>query len=223
MPPTLQHHLFRRWNEQLMSPAIEVGERTELLTTLASAYSLGFGCDKDVSMGRSLDLEAARNGLVTAQFKCITYGLIDGFDASVSEDEKLAWLQNMILQIFFQQTKRVIDVPARGRFEAGLKKIAEPATIPSLLLPVTRSYMAEWEVLQLAFDNAAEDELFANVIAGDVQGLRRLVDEDSTVLQRRKDGFTLLHVAVDYCQVNIIRGEHNHAIPQGNKYDETVL
>ncbi|KAF7505090.1 hypothetical protein GJ744_001309 [Endocarpon pusillum] len=66
--------------------------------------------------------------------------------------------------------------------------------------------MTESEVLNGEFDGAAGDPLFGLVVKGDMEGLTATLSVHRALLQRRKDGYTLLHVAVDYCHEQIIRG-----------------
>jgi ankyrin repeat protein len=95
----------------------------------------------------------------------------------------------------------------KSAFRNALDHIPNELIQLGLLYSFVKSHMDERAVLNLGFDGAADDPLFSLVTNNDLDGLVRALKSDMQLLSRKKDGFTLLHVAADYCQKDMIRGK----------------
>lgn len=93
------------------------------------------------------------------------------------------------------------------QFQALLDAISETSLTMSLFHSFIKVLMTEWEILNGDFDSAAHDPLFCWAVDGNLSSLSAAIDADPELLQCRKAGFTLLHVAADYCHEHIVRGK----------------
>jgi ankyrin repeat protein len=174
---------------------------------VASCHRIGFGVQKDAAKAQELELEAAGLGSLVGQMTALFYSLLDGFNIPIPAEEKVAWLKRAVCAICFQGTQEPAAAAVQDRFRAAIDAVPDKFLEVSLLHSFIEAYMTEWEVLDGEFDGAADDSLFGLVVSGDLEGLRARLSSDRTLLERRKDGFTLLHVATDYCYEQIIRGK----------------
>lgn len=175
--------------------------------TIASCHRIGFGVPKDTVKARELELEAARLGSIFGQMAALINSLLDGIDLPIPTEEKVMWLKRTVSAICFQGKHESDTNAVRDRFRAAIDAVPDESLEVSLLHSFIGARMTEWEVLNEEFDGAADDPLFGFVVTGDLQGLTARLCSDKTLLDSRKDGFTLLHVATDYCHEHIIRGK----------------
>ncbi|ERF73115.1 hypothetical protein EPUS_09189 [Endocarpon pusillum Z07020] len=136
----------------------------------------------------------------------LVYSLLDGTSLPIPAKAKVAWLKSALYAICFQGHKGPSATAVQDRFRAAIDAVPDEFVEVSLLHSFIGTCMTEWEVLNGNFDGAAGDPLFGLVVKGDVEGLTATLSVHRALLQRRKDGYTLLHVAVDYCHEQIIRG-----------------
>ena len=204
LPVTLQQHLLQEWVKKKETADQSSTEYLDLLMVLASSYRTGFAGTKDLSKARELALEAARRGSDAGQITSLSYSLLDGLGLRISTGEKVAWLKAALSKICFSG-KQGAD-PVQDRFRAALDTVPDELLETSLLYSFIKSHMTIWEILNGDFDNAAEDPLFALAVNGELSSIIATLDSDLELLLRRKDGFTLLHVATDYCQTQMMRG-----------------
>ncbi|KAH8694340.1 hypothetical protein GQ44DRAFT_634909 [Phaeosphaeriaceae sp. PMI808] len=170
-----------------------------------TCYRIGFGGQKDLRKAEELELDAAQAGSDFGQIKSLFYSLLDGIELPISKEEKVIWLKQAVSIIFFPGKHSPDTVVKQDRFRTGFNSIPTESVEVSLLHSLIKSYMTEWEVLNGDFDNAAEDPLFGLVVKGDLEGLRAALSSDRLLVLRRMSGFTILHVATDYCHEDIIR------------------
>jgi hypothetical protein len=180
----------------------------DLLLVLASCYRAGFGTAADTVVADALDLAAAELGSVVGQIKCLLRSVCSGIELPLSEAVELAWLKEAMGIICFAGKIRLDDV--KTRFRESLDVVADKLIRPCLLITLIGSQMTDWEIYPIGFDGAAEEPLFGLIIRGDALTLAEALSSDAQLLHRRQAGFTLLHVAADYCQVEVIRGK-SHA------------
>jgi len=173
---------------------------------LAACCLCGFGCTRDSARSRGYRLQAARLSSDLAPVTAIADGLLDGFDPSVTPGEKMAWLRAAVCTIFFPGGQGPARAKEKAAFRSGLDSLPAELAEPSLWHAFIKAVMERRVVHHLSFDGAADDPLLSHVIAGDREGLSAALTADPQLLQRRKEGFTLLHAAADYYQEDIILG-----------------
>jgi len=211
IPQQLQKYLFEDWNKRWDQCEKSNSEYVDLILIIILCYRTGFGGEKDLSKAKKLEIEAAKLGSDIGQITSLTYGLLDGFEHSITAHEKVTWLKNSLSTIFFPKRPAIDEMQEmeeqtrKIRFCAALNAISDESSEISFLHSFISSWMTWWEILNGAFDSAEQDPLFSCAIEGGVSGLIAAIDSDLEWRSRRKDGFTLLHVAADYCQEHIIR------------------
>ncbi|KAF2201712.1 ankyrin [Delitschia confertaspora ATCC 74209] len=173
---------------------------------------------------RELELEAAKGGSDFGRVKALTYYLLDGISLGISEKEKTEWLRESLFMVMFPNEFRMNTTAEQNRFKTALEGLPEELAGHCLLYSFVKSCMTDWEVLNLDFNGAADDELFGLVVKEDLPGLRRALTDDPSLIRRRTDGYTLLHVAADYCHKDIIRElVQNFKIPPSVPADDGTL
>jgi len=213
LPIQLQQCLLQDWNDKWNVADQANRENLDLLLVLACCYRTGFGGEKHLVKAKELELQAARCGSSIGQAKCLATGLLNGFDQSVTEEQQIAWLKAALGVIFIRELsdsdeeQKMIEKDRRNRFHALLDAVPEPSFRLGLFHAFINAHMTEWEIPNGDFDGVAQDPLFCWVIEGDLASLSVAIDTEPRLLLCRKEGFTLLHVAVDYCQEHIITSE----------------
>ncbi|KAF7504470.1 hypothetical protein GJ744_002207 [Endocarpon pusillum] len=205
IPIPLQRLLFQTWEESKNSTSKSAPQYPDLAMIVASCHRIGFGVQRDVAIARELELEAARFGSLLGQMTALVHSLLDGTSLPIPAKEKVAWLKSALYAMCFQGHKGPSATAVQDRFRAAIDAVPDEFVEVSLLHSFIGTCMTEWEVLNGEFDGAAGDPLFGLVVKGDVEGLTATLSVHRALLQRRKDGYTLLHVAVDYCHEQIIR------------------
>ncbi|EON69346.1 serine/threonine protein kinase [Coniosporium apollinis CBS 100218] len=211
LPLQLQQYLRQQWQRDcdLIDPSN--AENLDLLLVLASCFRTGFGGEKNLAKAKALELEAANYGSDVGQIKSLTYGLLNGFDSSITAEQKVTWLKAALGTIGFlkrpiaDEEQKLKEHERMIQFRAALDAVSDDFIEICLLHSFIKSHMTEWEILRGEFDGAAQDPVFCWAVDGNMLGLTTALDLEPTLLLRRKDGFTLLHVAVDYCQEHIVR------------------
>lgn len=213
MPLQLQQCLLQGWKDKWNVADQANRENLDLLLVLACCYRTGFGGEKDLAKAKELELQAARCGSSVGQAKCLTTGLLDGFDQSVTAEQQIAWLKAALGEIFIREAsnsdekQKLEEKDRRIRFHTSLDVVPETSFKMGLFHSFIKAHATEWEIPNGDFDCASQDPLFCWVVDGDLSSLSVAIDADPRLLQCRKAGFTLLHVAVDYCKEHIIRSK----------------
>ena len=217
IPPQLQSLLFQHLEASfLLAVTDEREEAADFAMVLSACHARGFGCPRDAARSHGYRLQAARMGHDLAPVTVLTDGLLDGFDSSVTPEEKMAWLKAATCAAFFPRGQGRVRAEAKEAFQSGLDSIPAELAEPSLWYAIIKLFMESRIVHHLAFDGAADDPLFSLAINGDKEGLAASLKADPRLLQRRKEGFTLLHVAADYSQEGIIAGSFSSTHFEGN-------
>jgi hypothetical protein len=209
----LQQCLLQEWEAKCKEADHTDQEDLDLLLVLALCSRTGFGGEKDLAKAKELELRAARCGSDVAAMKCLTMGLLDGFDPSITAEEQIAWLKTSISAYCirkapFSDTELTQkDQNRLGQFQDSLDAVLEPFLKICLFHSFIKAFMTEWEVLNGDFDGAAQDPPFCWATNGDFSKLSAALDADPRLLQHRKAGFTLLHVAADYVQEHVIESK----------------
>jgi len=219
LPLQLQQYLLQEWKAKWSVADQANQESLDLLMVLALCYRTGFGGEKDLAKAKELEQQAARCGSDFAQLKCLTTGLLDGFDQSITAEEQIAWLKVSLCATFIRQMpnsdgKQKLEEQNRlVRFQASLDAVSETFLKMGLFHSFIKALMTDWEVLNGDFDSAAQDPLFGWAVDGNLSSLSAAINADPELLQCRKAGFTLLHVAADYSHEHIVRSKTQLFIP----------
>lgn len=214
LPLQLQKYLFQDWTNKWNQAEKSKPEFVDLLLIMASCYRTGFGGEMNPGKAKELKIEAARHGSDVGQITGLTYGLLDGFDPTTTAQQKISWLRDAATTIFFRKKPAINEAQAtkeQGRmaqFRAAINAISDEWSEVSLVHSFINSYMTWWEIPNGDFDSAAQDPLFCFAVDGDISNLTAAIDSNLDWVSRRKDGFTLLHVAVDYCREQVVRSEN---------------
>ncbi|KAK2125650.1 kinase-like domain-containing protein [Fusarium oxysporum II5] len=162
----------------------------------------GFGCPPSAAKAREYETLAAQAASDAAQIQATFHGLVDGFDCSVTSEQKRVWLKTAICIIFFGHNP---DNARRNAFLDGLERVSVELLDHAILYSFAKSFMDERIIYNLEFDGAAEDELFSMVVNDERDKLVAALKSDRKLLGQKKGGFTILHVAADYCREEIIQ------------------
>ncbi|EGU76775.1 hypothetical protein FOXB_12672 [Fusarium oxysporum f. sp. conglutinans Fo5176] len=162
----------------------------------------GFGCPPSAAKAREYETLAAQAGSDAAQIQATFHGLVDGFDCSVTSEQKRVWLKTAICIIFFGHNP---DNARRNAFLDALERVPVELLDHAILYSFSKSFMDERIIYNLEFDGAAEDELFSMVVNDERDKLVAALKSDMKLLGQKKGGFTILHVAADYCREEIIQ------------------
>jgi hypothetical protein len=209
----LQQCLLQEWEAKCSVADQADQENLDLLLVLAFCSRTAFGGEKDLARAKKLELQAARRGSDVAAVKCLTNGLLDGFDPSITAEEQIAWLKTSLSAICIRKapnSDRELKPEDHNRlvqFQDSLDAVLEPFSRIALFHSFIKAFMTDWEVLNGSFDGAAQDSTFCWAVNGDISKLSAALDADPRLLQHRKAGFTLLHVAVDYIQEHVVRSK----------------
>ncbi|KAH7211127.1 hypothetical protein BKA60DRAFT_462860 [Fusarium oxysporum] len=162
----------------------------------------GFGCPPSAAKAREYETLAAQAGSDAAQIQATFHGLVDGFDCSVTSEQKRVWLKTAICIIFFGHNP---DNARRNAFLDALERVPVELLDHAILYSFAKSFMDERIIHNLEFDGAAEDELFSMVVNDERDKLVAALKSDRKLLGQKKGGFTILHIAADYCREEIIQ------------------
>ncbi|WJG36103.1 uncharacterized protein FOBCDRAFT_189048 [Fusarium oxysporum Fo47] len=162
----------------------------------------GFGCPPSAAKALEYETLAAQAGSDAAQIQATFHGLVDGFDCSVTSEQKRVWLKTAICIIFFGHNP---NNARRNAFLDGLERVSVELLDHAILYSFAKSFMDERIIYNLEFDGAAEDELFSMVVNDERDKLVAALKSDRKLLAQKKGGFTILHVAADYCREEIIQ------------------
>ncbi|KAG7402621.1 Ankyrin-1 [Fusarium oxysporum f. sp. raphani] len=179
IPEAVQSLLLEDFEHRYSSAADGSPEVADLALVLSNCHSRGFGCPPSAAKAREYETLAAQAGSDAAQIQATFHGLVDGFDCSVTSEQKRVWLKTAICIIFFGHNP---DNARRNAFLDALERVPVELLDHAILYSFSKSFMDERIIYNLEFDGAAEDELFS-----------------------MKGGFTILHVAADYCREEIIQ------------------
>jgi hypothetical protein len=213
LPVHLQHCLLQEWEAKCQDADHADLENLDLLLVLALCSRTGFGGEKNLARAKELELRVARCGSDVAAQKCLINGLLNGFDPSITAEEQIAWLKTSISAYCIRKapnSDRELTPEDQNRldkFQDSLDVVLEPFLKICLFHSFIKAFMTDWEVLNGSFDGAAQDPPFCWAVNGDLSKLSAALDADPRLLQHRKAGFTLLHVAVDYVQEHVVRSK----------------
>lgn len=214
LPLQLQKYLLQDWTNKWNQADKSKPEFVDLLLIMASCYRTGFGGEKNLGKAKELEIEAAKHGSDVGEITSLTYGLLDGFDPTITAQQKISWLRDSVTTILFRKKSAINEAQAEkeqdrmAQFRAAIDAISDEWCELSFLHSFINSYMTWWEILNGDFDGAVQDPLFCFAIDGDISNLIAAMDSNPDWRSRRKYGFTLLHVAVDYCQEQVVRSEN---------------
>ncbi|KAF9769894.1 hypothetical protein IL306_012611 [Fusarium sp. DS 682] len=202
IPAEVQSLLLKDFETRYSSAADGSPEAADLALVLSNCHNRGFGCPPSSEKARQYETLAAQAGSDAAQIQAIFHGLVAGFDFSVTNRQKLTWLKTAICIIFFGHNP---DSARLGAFRDALENIPGELLHHALPYSFIKSYMDERIIYNLTFDGAAEDELFSLVVNDERDKLVSTLKSDRKLLDQKKGGFTLLHIAADYCREEIIQ------------------
>ncbi|TVY64556.1 Ankyrin-3 [Fusarium oxysporum f. sp. cubense] len=202
IPEAVQSLLLEDFEHRYSSAADGSPEVADLALVLSNCHSRGFGCPPSAAKAREYETLAAQAGSDAAQIQATFHGLVDGFDCSVTSEQKRVWLKTAICIIFFGHNP---DNARRNAFLDALERIPVELLDHAILYSFAKSFMDERIIYNLEFDGAAEDELFSMVVNDERDKLVAALKSDRKLLGQKKGGFTILHVAADYCREEIIQ------------------
>ncbi|KAH7215149.1 hypothetical protein DER44DRAFT_740691 [Fusarium oxysporum] len=202
IPEAVQSLLLKDFEHRYSSAADGSPEVADLALVLSNCHSRGFGCPPSAAKAREYETLAAQAGSDAAQIQATFHGLVDGFDCSVTSEQKRVWLKTAICIIFFGHNP---DNARRNAFLDGLERVSVELLDHAILYSFAKSFMDERIIYNLEFDGAAEDELFSMVVNDERDKLVAALKSDRKLLGQKKGGFTILHVAADYCREEIIQ------------------
>ncbi|KAL9563051.1 hypothetical protein ACKAV7_012793 [Fusarium commune] len=202
IPEAVQSLLLEDFEHRYSSAADGSPEVADLALVLSNCHSRGFGCPPSAAKARDYETLAAQAGSDAAQIQAIFHGLVDGFDCSVTSEQKRVWLKTAICIIFFGHNP---DNARRNAFLDGLQRVSVELLDHAILYSFVKSFMDERIIYNLEFDGAAEDELFSMVVNDERDKLVAALKSNRKLLGQKKGGFTLLHVAADYCREEMIQ------------------
>ncbi|EXM21830.1 serine/threonine protein kinase [Fusarium oxysporum f. sp. vasinfectum 25433] len=202
IPEAVQSLLLEDFEHRYSSAADGSPEVSDLALVLSNCHSRGFGCPPSAAKAREYETLAAQAGSDAAQIQATFHGLVDGFDCSVTSEQKRVWLTTAICIIFFGHNP---DNARRNAFLDALERVPVELFDHAILYSFAKSFMDERIIYNLEFDGAAEDELFSMVVNDERDKLVAALKSDRKLLGQKKGGFTILHVAADYCREEIIQ------------------
>ncbi|KAG7422959.1 Ankyrin-1 [Fusarium oxysporum f. sp. raphani] len=202
IPEAVQSLLLEDFEHRYSSAADGSPEVADLALVLSNCHSRGFGCPPSAAKAREYETLAAQAGSDAAQIQATFHGLVDGFDCSVTSEQKRVWLKTAICIIFFGHNP---DNARRNAFLDALERVPVELLDHAILYSFSKSFMDERIIYNLEFDGAAEDELFSMVVNDERDKLVAALKSDRKLLGQKKGGFTILHVAADYCREEIIQ------------------
>ncbi|RKK99012.1 hypothetical protein BFJ71_g6384 [Fusarium oxysporum] len=202
IPEAVQSLLLEDFEHRYSSAADGSPEVSDLALVLSNCHSRGFGCPPSAAKAREYETLAAQAGSDAAQIQATFHGLVDGFDCSVTSEQKRVWLKTAICIIFFGHNP---NNARRNAFLDGLERVSVELLDHAILYSFAKSFMDERIIYNLEFDGAAEDELFSMVVNDERDKLVAALKSDRKLLVQKKGGFTILHVAADYCREEIIQ------------------
>ncbi|KAF4339484.1 serine threonine kinase [Fusarium beomiforme] len=202
IPAQVQRLLFEDFESRYSSAAKGSPEEADLALVLSNCHHRGFGCPPSAEKARDYETVAAQAGSDAAQIRALFHGLLDGFDPSVTDEQRITWLKTAVC-IFFLGNKP--DSVRLGSFRDALERVPADLLQHALLFSFTKFYMVERIVYNLEFDGAAQDDLYSLVVNDERDKLAAALKSDRKLLHKKKGGFTLLHVAADYCREEIIQ------------------
>ncbi|KAF6519766.1 hypothetical protein HZS61_016183 [Fusarium oxysporum f. sp. conglutinans] len=202
IPEAVQSLLLEDFEHRYSSAADGSPEVADLALVLSNCHSRGFGCPPSAAKAREYETLAAQAGSDAAQIQATFHGLVDGFDCSVTSEQKRVWLKTAICIIFFGHNP---DNARRNAFLDALERVPVELLDHAILYSFSKSFMDERIIYNLEFDGAAEDELFSMVVNDERDKLVAALKSDMKLLGQKKGGFTILHVAADYCREEIIQ------------------
>ncbi|KAJ4273304.1 hypothetical protein NW764_012554 [Fusarium oxysporum] len=202
IPEAVQSLLLEDFEHRYSSAADGSPEVADLALVLSNCHSRGFGCPPSAAKALEYETLAAQAGSDAAQIQATFHGLVDGFDCSVTSEQKRVWLKTAICIIFFGHNP---NNARRNAFLDGLERVSVELLDHAILYSFAKSFMDERIIYNLEFDGAAEDELFSMVVNDERDKLVAALKSDRKLLAQKKGGFTILHVAADYCREEIIQ------------------
>ncbi|KAH7473181.1 hypothetical protein FOMA001_g12632 [Fusarium oxysporum f. sp. matthiolae] len=202
IPEAVQSLLLEDFEHRYSSAADGSPEVADLALVLSNCHSRGFGCPPSAAKAREYETLAAQAGSDAAQIQATFHGLVDGFDCSVTSEQKRVWLKTAICIIFFGHNP---NNARRNAFLDGLERVSVELLDHAILYSFAKSFMDERIIYNLEFDGAAEDELFSMIVNDERDKLVAALKSDRKLLVQKKGGFTILHVAADYCREEIIQ------------------
>jgi hypothetical protein len=136
-----------------------------LLLAIATCHQLGFGTEISLEKAVDLELKAAQAGSDLGQIKALQRSLVHGVELPISRTTKVEFLRHALGTVCFGRQSREIGTN-ESKFQAGLAAIPIEVADIGLLHSFIKAYLTEWDVLNLYFNNAAEDPLFGLVVKG---------------------------------------------------------
>lgn len=212
-PVRLQSLIVKTWEEDLSSLGKNSHDYGELCVVLALCYREGIGGEVKVSEAFQLELDGAKSGNVPCQISALLHAVFQGLHLPIKETVELEWLLNGLIWFLLPSERYRAESevnPKAGKLRSALGAIPKDCRKTALFHGFKWSALTFWEIEYGYFDDAESDPFFSMVINGDIKGLKNSLNQNPELVYSRKGGFTLLHVAADYCQSEIIRGIYFH-------------
>lgn len=198
----MQKSRFHQAKSKLDLTASEDPSRPELLSTLASFYVLGIGVEQNITLAYELELEAAKLGLTLAQLFVMNLHFKGDFDLDIEADTMKSWILKAL--VFYQDKTHSKEAEVGRKVEKLLIGIPEPHLGKSLVHIYKSVWMREFRIVDKEWYSSSAQDVLNHICEGDLVLLQQKLQDNSSLLKLKADGSSLIHIAAEQCQAEII-------------------